>query len=223
MKIKDRVRRLIKPRFAVMYPFFLFAVFFANCDERTVLRGIWFIAAGLFMRIWANGYAVKSEKLTTSGPYAFVRHPLYLGTMFLVIGFIVILNLRFIGALFFIIIAAIYYRTVKKEEGMLRSRFAEYLDYSKKVPALFPSFSPYRGGEKWPFSLERLIRSQEYKMFIWTTVIIILFYLKYLVIVRHEGLNRAAFGLMAAAFLLVVLDLTGEFLRHNRVKGGFGD
>lgn len=182
-----------------------------------MLGGIWFIIAGLFIRVWANGYAIKSEKLTTSGPYAFVRHPLYLGTMFLVAGFVIILKLYYIGILVFITIAAVYYNTIKKEEGMLKQRFKDlYVNYKKKVPAIVPAIFPYREGEKWPFSIKRLVRSQEYKLFIWMIILILIFYLKYVFLVKHERLNARTSGLIIAVFILAFFDLTGEFIKRGR-------
>lgn len=219
MSLKDRFRRWFKLRFAVIYPFVIFALLFANCDDKSMLGGIWLIIAGLLIRIWANGYAIKSEKLTTSGPYAFVRHPLYLGTMFLAIGFIIMLKLYYAGILFFIVIASVYYKTIKKEEVMLEQKFKDlYVNYKKKVPALMPTIFPYREGEKWPFSIERLIRSQEYKLFIWMIVLVIIFYLKYQILVKHERPNIRISGLIIAMFILIFLDLAGEFVKRRNRK-----
>lgn len=213
--MKDRLKRWFKLRFAITYPFVAFALLFANCDDKSMLVGIWFIIAGLFVRVWANGYAIKSEKLTTSGPYAFVRHPLYLGTMLLVAGFIIMLRLYYIGILLFAAIAAVYYRTIKKEEGMLRQRFKDlYVNYEKKVPAIVPSIFPYREGEKWPFSIKRLLRSQEYKLFIWMIILVIIFYLKYAFLIRHEGLNARTSGLIITMFILAFFDPAAGFIRR---------
>lgn len=68
-----------------------------------MLYGCCIVAAGLLIRSWANGYAIKMDKLTTSGPYAFVRHPLYAGTLLMLIGFTVILNSHWWGVLFIFI------------------------------------------------------------------------------------------------------------------------
>ncbi len=214
MDIKERFRRLFKPRFAVVYPFGIFVVFFSNSNDSSIMAGIWFIIAGLLIRLWANGYAVKMDKLTTCGPYAFVRHPLYVGTTFLVVGFIVMLRAYYAGALLLGAMIIIYYRTIKKEERLLKEKFKDtYLDYQAKVPAMIPTIFPYQQGEKWPFSLKRLTKSREYKVSIWLTIIIIAFHLKDELLMEHEKFSLRMLGLIMIAFALAILDLVSELLK----------
>jgi len=77
--LTHRLQRSFKPRFAVVYPFALFVLFFCFLNQDSIRAGIGYIIAGLLIRLWSNGYAIKNDKLTTSGPYAFVRNPLYVG------------------------------------------------------------------------------------------------------------------------------------------------
>lgn len=219
MDIKERLKRWFKLRFAVLYPFAVFMIIFANCDDRSLMYGIWLIAAGELIRIWANGYAIKTEKLTTSGPYAFVRHPLYLGTMLLVTGFIIFLRVYYIGAALLAVMAIVYSGTIKEEEALLGGKFKEYAAYKKKVPAVFPTIFPYKEGEKWGFSSERFFRSQEYKPVLWIAVVVIAFYLKGKFMVENEPLDAGKLWLMAVAVFLVMADISGEIIKwHNRRK-----
>jgi len=39
------------------------------------------VAAGQSLRLWATGYLLKTDELTTAGPYAYLRHPLYVGSL----------------------------------------------------------------------------------------------------------------------------------------------
>ena len=213
MNIRERFRRWFKLRFAVLYPFAILVIVFGNCDDRSLKFGIPFMVAGEAIRLWSNGYAIKSEKLTTSGPYAFVRHPLYLGTMLLAVGFIIFLKIYYLGLALLAVMAIVYFKTIKEEEGMLEGKFKEYAGYRKKVPAMVPTVLPYRGGEKWGFSLERLIRSQEYKPMLWTGVLVIVFYLKDKLLVEKEAFDDGKLGLITAAIFLVVLDLAGEAVK----------
>lgn len=200
-----------------MYPFVIYAVIFCNCDDASIAAGIWFILAGLLIRAWANGYAIKTEKLTTSGPYAFIRHPLYFGTMLILVGFIIMLKAYYAGVVFFMIAAAVYYRTVSGEEAQLEEKFRDaYVRYKKRVPAIFPTVFTYREGEKWPFSLERLIRSKEHKMFIWAIVIAICFYLKYKLIIGRGTIDAKILALMITALVLALIDLSAELLNKWR-------
>ena len=59
MNIKERFKRWSKLRFAIMYPLGVFVVLFSNSDDRSIMASIWFIIAGLLLRLWANSYAIK--------------------------------------------------------------------------------------------------------------------------------------------------------------------
>ena len=187
--------------------------------DESIRASAGFILLGLIIRSWANFYAIKTEKLTTSGPYAYVRHPLYLGSFLVMIGFLIMLRVHWFVSLLFIavVIGIVYRRKIQEEEELLLSRFGdEYLDYKANVPALLPwKFSPYRKGEKWPASLRRYICSQEYKLIIWTIVLMIVFHLKDEFILEGEHLEINTFLLLLAAFLLGIVDVIGEFSRRK--------
>src|SRR5471030_2759735 len=129
MTIKHRLQRSFKPRFAVIYPFGFFVLFFCFIDQASIKAGIGFIIAGALIRLWSNGYAIKNDKLTTSGPYAFVRNPLYLGTFLIAIGFVIVLKsspsyLEWIaGGIFLLALSFMYYQTIHAEQGMLFEKF----------------------------------------------------------------------------------------------------
>ncbi len=191
MNLTHRLQRSFKPRFAVIYPFGLFVMFFCWLNEDSIMAGIGFIIAGVLIRLWANGYAIKNDKLSTCGPYAFVRNPLYLGTFLIAIGFVIVLKsdplqLEWIaGGIFLLALSFMYYRTIKAEQGMLSAKFTDaYKDYCKHVPAIIPSLVPYSKGEKWPFSLQRLIKSKEHITAFWILILLAVFYLKTLFIMK---------------------------------------
>ncbi len=219
-KWKKRFNRWFKLRFAVLYPLGVWAVVSGFSTDRSIMRSIWFILAGLAIRSWANCYAIKLEKLTTSGPYGFVRHPLYLGSFLIMTGFLIMLNVHWLISLFcvLIVIGVVYKMTVEKEEKMLSDKFGqEYTKYQKAVPAFVPRLTPYQGGQKWGPTLERYLRSQEYKLFIWMIILVIAFHLKEEFILEHESIDAKILALMAVAFLLGMIDLTGEFFRRKRI------
>jgi len=220
MKIKQLFQRWFKLRFAIIYPFGIFVAIFANSDDDSMRTSLWWIIPGLLIRLWANGYAIKMEKLTTSGPYAFVRNPLYLGTMFIAIGFAVMLRTHYIGALFVAFMALTYYQTIKKEERMLEERFKEeYINYTKRVPAIIPTIFPYRSGEKWSFSFKRFLESKEYKTFLWIAIVVISFYLKEELLVEHEPVGSKILCFMGIALALGIVDLIGELIKlRKRIK-----
>ncbi len=218
-RVKQLFKRWFKLRFAVLYPFGIWAILSGFSTDESIRASVGFILLGLIIRSWANFYAIKTEKLTTSGPYAYVRHPLYLGSFLIMIGFLVMLRVHWLVSLIFVavVIGIVYRRKIQEEEALLFSRFGdEYLDYKSNVPALLPlRFSPYPKGEKWPPSFRRYIRSQEYKLVIWTIVLAIVFHLKDEFILEGEQLEINTFLLLLIAFLLGMMDVVGEFFRHR--------
>lgn len=221
MTIAHRLQRSFKPRFAVIYPFGFFVTFFCSLTDDSLKAGIGWIIAGALIRLWSNGYAIKNDKLTTSGPYAFVRNPLYLGTFLIAIGFVIALKsddpslemFRWVaGGIFLLALSWMYYRTIQGEQGMLLAKFKDaYSDYCKKVPAMIPSLVPYSKGEKWPFNLQRLINSKEHKPVFWVYILLVAFHLKARLLIEHKGLNDKSYILIAIALILILLDVAYEF------------
>ncbi|NTV28828.1 MAG: isoprenylcysteine carboxylmethyltransferase family protein [Candidatus Omnitrophica bacterium] len=213
----DRLRRLFKLRFAVLYPAAIYLVGFCNIDDRGLLPGLFLIFLGVLIRLWANCYAVKMDRLTTSGPYAFVRNPLYLGTAVVMLGVVVLLWIYLWGGIFFAVAVLAYYRTILSEQRMLTDKFGEaFLDYMRHVPCLLPRLTPYAKGEKWPFSWQRLWESREHKVAIWLTVAVVAFYVKRVVLVEKETLTAQAWLGIVFAALLIVVDIVGDYLRGHR-------
>ena len=214
--ISKRIKRLLRLRFAVLYPMGLYLAVFTVPEGRFAVVGLALMLAGMAVRVWSNGYAIKLDRLTTSGPYAFVRNPLYLGTALIILGAVVLLGIFILGTIFFAIMAAVYTRTIRNEQKMLTDKFgAAYLDYLAKVPAMWPALTPYKAGEKWPFCWQRVWFSREHKVFIWAVVIVIGFYIK------QECMNVGFSGKVAALAALAagfgLLDLLGELIR-SRLK-----
>ncbi|MBF0510700.1 MAG: isoprenylcysteine carboxylmethyltransferase family protein [Candidatus Omnitrophica bacterium] len=222
MNFRDRLQRCFKPRFAVIYPFGIFVTVFCYLNEYFLKSSIILIVIGVALRLWANSYAIKNDKLTTSGPYAFVRNPLYLGTFFIAIGFIFVLTTavpwweNIAGGMFLLALCLMYYRTINTEEGMLREKFKDaFSDYCQHVPALIPTFIPYKKGEKWPFSFKKLSQSKEYKVAFWIFVILTAFYLKTHLLIEHKNFDKKCWDLATAALFFIILDATLEFNKKN--------
>ena len=217
MDLKHRVERSFKPRFAVIYPFAVYFLLFGAINSDSLRSGIGYIIAGLLIRLWSNGYAIKNDKLTISGPYSLVRNPLYVGTFLIALGFVFALQLKLIeGILFLSAMIFMYYNTVQNEQKMLSEKFGQvYKDYCAQVPALLPRLTPYTSGEQWPFSLDRLIFSKEYKTGLWMTVIIIALYLKTHLLMNHKPMTEQTWSLVLLAAFLVLVDI---FYEMNKTK-----
>ncbi|PYS84684.1 MAG: isoprenylcysteine carboxylmethyltransferase family protein [Acidobacteria bacterium] len=109
--------------------------------------------AGLALRAWASGHIRKNARLAVSGPYAYTRNPLYLGSLVLGLGFTIAASSgvwRFVllGSLFASLFLGIYLPVMRVEAGTLAELFGEeYRHYSEAVPLLLPRLKPYRVGE----------------------------------------------------------------------------
>ena len=82
--------------------------------------------------------AQKNGALATTGPYAYVRHPQYVGFVLVLLGFLVqwptILTL-----LMFPVLVFMYARLARREEREVRAAFGEAYDrYAAEVPAFVP-------------------------------------------------------------------------------------
>ena len=98
---------------------------------------------GLFIRGYAAGFLHKQEVLTTTGPYAYTRNPLYFGSSFLALGAAVAMRSWLGGALLLIYFSLVYSFVMRREEGELRPRYTDAFDaYAASVPLFFPRFRP---------------------------------------------------------------------------------
>ncbi len=100
------------------------------------------------MRAYAAGHLVKNQKVAMSGPYAWTRNPLYLGSSFMGLGFAVAGGNWMLAVACLLLFVGIYWPVIKREEDYLRREFGEvYIKYAERVPLFFPNFRRSLGGE----------------------------------------------------------------------------
>jgi protein-S-isoprenylcysteine O-methyltransferase Ste14 len=141
---------------------------FARPTAVSLLAGLPLAAAGLALRAWAAGHLRKNQTLTTSGPYAWVRNPLYLGTLIAVAGCLVAAARPFLALVILAAFLLIYTPVVEQEEQHLRTLFPDYDSYARRVPQFIPRPPRQRSGQR--FSFELYQRNKEYKAllgFLW--------------------------------------------------------
>jgi len=118
-------------------------------------------------RIWGCGHLRKNKAVISSGPYAHVRNPLYLGTFLCLVGFCVAAGNR--EVLFYLLPAGVLvftaYYTPKKERvesDRLRRRFGEEFDrYHAAVPGYLPRITAWEGAARAPFSARLVVDNSE--------------------------------------------------------------
>jgi protein-S-isoprenylcysteine O-methyltransferase Ste14 len=126
----------IARRIRVPLGFVLAAVYLwlAQPQWYSLLIGGIIAAVGLALRALASGHVRKNQELTSTGPYACTRNPLYVGSMIIGAGFAVAALNWWILAAMVLLFAAVYLPVVRAEESFLRSRFPEFEDYARRVP-----------------------------------------------------------------------------------------
>ena|SRR5208282_4096810 len=147
---------------------FLFAVLYfwlARPSWRSIMAGAILIVPGLLMRALASGHVRKNEALATSGPYAYTRNPLYLGSLLMGVGFCVAARSWWVGLVLVVMFLAIYLPVIRDEEAFLRRTFPEFEEYAGRVPRMWPRLTPHSGDEEeapGEFSLELYLKHREY-------------------------------------------------------------
>lgn len=116
---------------------------------------------GLWLRAIAAGHVRKNAELTTSGPYAYTRNPLYLGSILIAIGFSVATCNPWIGIVIIVLFLAIYLPVILSEEAYLRGAFPGFDDYARRVPRLLPRLTA-ANDESGAFSRELYRKHREY-------------------------------------------------------------
>lgn len=116
---------------------------------------------GLLLRAWAAGHLAKDRDLATSGPYSYVRNPLYAGTLITALGLVAAARNLWLALLFAAVFLLVYLPAVELEEQHLREIFAEYDRYAQHVNRFFPA-RRYPGAAL-PFSPALYSRNEEYK------------------------------------------------------------
>jgi protein-S-isoprenylcysteine O-methyltransferase Ste14 len=120
---------------------FVFAGVFlwlAQPTWKTMVLSLLLVVPGVWLRAYAAGYVRKNAELTRTGPYAYTRNPLYLGSIMIAFGFAVAAASWIIMVALAVLFAAIYLPTIRSEELYLREHFAGFEEYAAKVPRLLP-------------------------------------------------------------------------------------
>ncbi len=164
-RIARRIRVPLGFAFAVLY------LWRARPTWLWLAAGAAIAAMGLVVRAVASGHVNKNEELATTGPYALVRNPLYLGSIIVAIGFGVAARDLVIALVIVALFALIYVPTIRSEEEYLRNRFTEFEAYAQAVPRLAPRSLRF-GGMTQGFSRELYLKHREYNAFIGAAVVL---------------------------------------------------
>jgi protein-S-isoprenylcysteine O-methyltransferase Ste14 len=154
----DFVQRLRVPAgFALLGTF----AWLSRPEAAALLVGLAVSTLGLLLRAWAAGHLAKDRQLATTGPYAYLRNPLYAGTLIAALGVVMASRSVMLAIVFAVVFVLVYLPAIELEEQHLRGIFTDYARYA----ACVHRFVPFR---KWPgsdgkFSFDLYRRNEEYK------------------------------------------------------------
>jgi protein-S-isoprenylcysteine O-methyltransferase Ste14 len=153
---------------------FAFAAFYlwrARPTWISLLVGTALALVGIFLRAVASGHVEKNRVLATTGPYAYVRNPLYVGSVIIGIGFTIAARDLWVLIAIVLLFVVIYLPVIRSEEAFLRAQFPEYDDYARRVPSLLPHTLLFRQITK-GFSRDLYFSHREYNSLLGAAVVV---------------------------------------------------
>jgi protein-S-isoprenylcysteine O-methyltransferase Ste14 len=154
----DTAARLRVPGGFVMVAAF---AIFSRPTPHSLAVGLAVSLAGLALRAWAAGHLEKNQRLAISGPYAFTRNPLYLGTLVTALGLAAAGHSFGLALLFCAIFALVYLPAIELEEQHLRAILPGYEEFAGRVPLLIPRRPASLGPARFSGALYR--KNREYQ------------------------------------------------------------
>jgi isoprenylcysteine carboxyl methyltransferase (ICMT) family protein YpbQ len=168
-------------------PLIILMLFIGKPTASSAILGTLLVVIGELFRIYSVAFIGSISRtrkgslggaLVTSGPFAFVRNPLYVANFFILFGFAV-LSASFGLVLFSVLLFAFqYYWIVQYEEGLLAAKFGQaYADYQLQVPAWMPKKCPALAELEWPTSYSAALKSERRTL---TTILVLFLVLMFL-------------------------------------------
>ena len=167
VRLLQMAQRIRVPAGLVLAPLLIVA---ARPTPAALAIGGLMAVAGLIIRAWASGYLKKNLVLTVTGPYAYTRNPLYLGTFIMGGGIAAASGSWWFASLYVGLYLLVYVPVMFAEAETLGQLFsAEYPDYRRKVPLFLPRLTPYRAGgsnkstDQPGFAVSQYLKHREYR------------------------------------------------------------
>jgi hypothetical protein len=163
--VSNLTRRIARLRVALGYALGAIALWFASPTPQSLALGAAIGAAGEAVRIWAAGHLEKGREVTSTGPYAITRHPLYVGSTIMGAGLAIAANSAVVAALVVVYLGVTITAAIRSEEAHLTDKFgADYPAYRNGTAA----------GATRRFSIERAMRNREYRALLGLVAVLLL-------------------------------------------------
>jgi len=162
---------------------FLTAILFVVVSKPTLTSlaiGVPVALLGIMVRAWASGHLRKNAELAVSGPYAFTRNPLYLGSFLMAVGMAIAGGTLWVGVWLVGFFLIIYYPVMRAEAVHMRHLFAEsYEQWASAVPLFIPRLTPWRAiSTDRSFELNQYLHHREYRALIGLSIVIAILVVK---------------------------------------------
>lgn len=160
------LRRIARRRVTLGFVCGVVAIWLAHPTRASLFAGATVALAGEAIRLWAAGHLEKGREVTSSGPYAFTRHPLYLGSTCIGIGLGYASASVVVAVLVMAYLAITVTAAVRTEEAHLTDKFG----------AAYPAYrAGSADGVPRRFSLARAVRNREYRAVLGLLVVLAVF------------------------------------------------
>jgi protein-S-isoprenylcysteine O-methyltransferase Ste14 len=157
------LKRIARLRVPLGFVLGAMVLWLARPTPRALAIGAAIAIAGEAIRIWAAGHLEKGREITSSGPYAITRHPLYLGSTTIGIGLAIAAGRLLVAGIVLGYLAVTLMAAVRTEEAHLTGKFG----------AAYPDYRAGRMSVARPFSFERAIRNREYRAAIGVVLVLV--------------------------------------------------
>lgn len=127
----------------------------------SVLWGVPLLLIGIALHIWSKGYLHQEKEVTTSGPYRFIRHPFYLGNVFIDLSIVVMSGWKLLIGTFPFYWLAVYIPVMRREEEIMMNLFGEaYRKYARCVPRFFPIRRPLPASGRFSWRSDNILKTE---------------------------------------------------------------
>jgi hypothetical protein len=128
-------KRLARLRVPLGFLFAILVLWLAHPTSATLLAGVVIAVVGEALRIWAAGHLNKSREVTSSGPYRFFAHPLYVGSSVMGLGLAIASGSLIVALLVAVYLGSTITAAIRSEEAFLRAKFGDQYDRYRRGEA----------------------------------------------------------------------------------------
>jgi protein-S-isoprenylcysteine O-methyltransferase Ste14 len=152
-------------RVAIGFALGVVVLWLAEPTRATLLAGAVLAGVGEVLRVWAAGHLRKSREVTTSGPYRWFAHPLYVGSSVMGAGLVVACRSVVVALLVALYLGVALPAAARREEASLRQTFGDQYDRYKRGEMMnaVDGDGPVRHDGKRRFSVTRAIANHEHR------------------------------------------------------------